>query len=96
MGELGKSLLKCAEEALKYVKGQKGSRSHKVKVPKRVDVRLIRHHLHMTRQDFAAKFGFSIRTLEKWERGERCPEGSARAYLTVIANNPKAVRDALR
>ncbi len=37
----------------------------------------------------------SIRTLEKWERGERIPEAPTRAYLTVIANNPKAVIDAL-
>ena len=49
----------------------------------------------MSRQKFSEEFGFSIRTLEKWERGERLPEGPTRAYLTVIAKNPRAVIDAL-
>jgi DNA-binding transcriptional regulator YiaG len=34
-------------------------------------------------------------SLEKWERGERVPEGPTRAYLTVIERNPTAVIDAL-
>lgn len=55
----------------------------------------IRKRLHMSRQKFSEEFGFSIRTLEKWERGERLPEGPTRAYLTVIDKNPSAVRDAL-
>ncbi|MDR3625215.1 MAG: hypothetical protein P4L45_00175, partial [Ignavibacteriaceae bacterium] len=50
-------------------------------------VSAIRDSLHMSRKAFCDAFGFSIRTLEKWERGERLPESPARAYLTVIANN---------
>lgn len=43
MSQIGKSLLKGAEEALAYAKGQtKGARSHKVKIPKQVNVRTIR------------------------------------------------------
>jgi predicted GIY-YIG superfamily endonuclease len=34
----------------------------------------------MSRQKFCEEFGFSVRTLEKWQRGERTPESSARAY----------------
>lgn len=49
----------------------------------------------MSRQKFCEEFGFSVRSLEKWERGERTPETSARAYLTVIASNPGTVIDAL-
>jgi putative transcriptional regulator len=97
MSQIGKSLIQGAEEALSYAKGQtKGARSHKVKIPKQVDVRAIRIKLHMTRNEFAEHFGFSIRTLEKWEQGVRQPEGAARAYLVVIAKNPKAVEIALR
>jgi len=97
MSQVGKSLLQGAEEALAYAKGQtKGAQSHKVKIPKQVDVRAIRVKLHMTRNEFAEHFGFSIRTLEKWEQGARQPEGAARAYLVVIAKNPKAVEAALR
>jgi putative transcriptional regulator len=96
MSKVGESLLRGAEEALLYSKGQKeGSKTHKVKIPKAVNVRAIRAKLHMSRQEFAKHFGFSIRTLEKWEQGIRQPESSARAYLVVIENNPKAVEAAL-
>ncbi|MBI4357039.1 MAG: DNA-binding protein [Gammaproteobacteria bacterium] len=44
---------------------------------------------------FALRFVFSLRTLEKWEQGIREPEGPARAYLMVIAYNPKIVEKAL-
>ena len=97
MSEIGDSLIQGALEALDYAKGNKvGSKTHKVSVPAEVDVSLIRKHLHMSRQQFSDEFGFSIRTLEKWERGERFPEGPTRAYLTVIAQNPKAVINALK
>jgi putative transcriptional regulator len=36
-----------------------------------------------------------VKTLTKWEIGERQPEGPARAYLTVIDRNPEAVERAL-
>ena len=55
----------------------------------------LRKKMHMSRQKFCEEFGFSVRTLEKWERGERVPETSARAYLTVIASNSAAVINAL-
>ncbi len=96
MSTIGKSILKGAKEALAYAKGQKkGAKTHKIKVPKQVDVRAIRDKLHMTRREFADKFGFSIRTLEKWEQGIRLPETSARAYLTVITHKPKIVESIL-
>lgn len=97
MSEVGKSLLKGAAEALDYAKGnKKGARTHKVKVPATIDVQRIRKHLHMSRTEFSNEFGFSVRTLEKWERGERRPEGPTRAYLTVIAKNPNTVKKALQ
>ena len=49
----------------------------------------------MTREVFAAEFGFNMRTLEKWEQGARNPEGPTRAYLLVIKNDPMAVKKAL-
>ena len=97
MSELGKSILRGATEALDYAKGNlSNTRTHAVKIPGGVNVVLIRDNLHMTRQEFAYTFGFSIRTLEKWERGERQPEGPARAYLTVIAKDANAVIKALK
>lgn len=96
---IGKSILKGAKEALNYAKNDKaGAKTHKVKVnvPEKIDVRSIREKLHMNRAEFANNFGFSPRTLEKWEQNVRQPEGAARAYLVVIDQNPKAVESALR
>ena len=91
-----KSILKGAEEALQYINGQiKNVITHKIIIPSSIDVIAIRKKLHMSRKKFSEEFGFSVRTLEKWERGERCPDSSARAYLTVIKKNPDAVIDAL-
>lgn len=96
MSDLGESLLRGAMEALEYAKGNQDNMvTHEVLVPAQVDVIAIRKKMHMSRQKFCKEFGFSVRTLEKWERGERMPETSARAYLTVIACNPTAVIKAL-
>lgn len=96
MSKLGESLLRGAQEALSYAQGEKqGAKKHRIEIPDTVDVRAIRDKLHMTRSQFANHYGFSIRTLEKWEQGERKPDGAARAYLIVIAKIPKAVETAL-
>jgi len=98
MSKAGEMILEGLAEALAYVNGDKtGVRETvvMVDVPQQIDVRAIRKKLHMSRQVFSAKFGFSVRSVEKWERGERQPEGPARAYLTVIDRNPEAVQEAL-
>jgi putative transcriptional regulator len=96
MSKLGESLLKGAKEALAYANKEKTkAKIHKIKVPKEVNVKAIRLKLHLTRKAFAERYGFSLRTLEKWEQGIRQPEGAARAYLVVISRDPKAVELAL-
>jgi putative transcriptional regulator len=50
----------------------------------------------MTQEEFAGRFGFSIKTLRHWERKQRGPEGPMRAYLLVIDRDPQAVQRALR
>ena len=77
------------------LKGTADSATYRVHVPDRIDVRRIRQGLGMTQFEFAARFGFSVHTLRKWEQDERQPEGPARAYLRVIERNPKAVEEAL-
>ena len=49
----------------------------------------------MSQSEFAAMFGFSKRALEHWEHGRRVPTGPVRAFLTVIAREPEAVRPTL-
>ena len=102
MSKVGKDLLKSLEDALVYAKNSKkgiktpGVREHIVKVPINIDVKAIREGLDMDRLTFAVNFGFSLRTLEKWEQGIRQPESPTRAYLKVIAFNPKMVKQALQ
>ena len=98
MSDMGKMLLEGLAEAVDHAKGRKtGARERvvMVEVPEQIDVLAIRKGLGLSRSAFAARFGFSIRTVAKWENRERQPEGPARAYLTVIAREPAAVERAL-
>ncbi|MGJ0395361.1 MAG: helix-turn-helix domain-containing protein [Methylocystis sp.] len=67
-----------------------------VHIPQEIDVKAIRAKLGITQHEFAARFGFSIKTLRHWEQKQRVPEGPTRAYLLVIDRDPEAVQRALR
>jgi putative transcriptional regulator len=98
MNDLGDMLIEGLREAVEHARGKKdGIRETTVMVaiPDRIDVAAIRLRLGLSRPKFAARFGFNVKTLTKWETGERQPEGPARAYLTVIDRNPEAVEQAL-
>jgi putative transcriptional regulator len=58
-------------------------------------VKVMRKALGLTQEEFAAHFHIPLGTLRDWEQGKSEPDGCARAYLKVIARNPKAVADAL-
>jgi putative transcriptional regulator len=58
-------------------------------------VKMIRRALELTQEQFAAHFHIPLGTLRDWEQGAAQPDQSARAYLTVIARDPKAVLKAL-
>jgi putative transcriptional regulator len=68
---------------------------YRVSLPAEVDVKAIRKRLNMTQSRFSDTFGFSLDAVKHWEGGRRTPESSARAFLTVIARDPKAVISAL-
>ena len=63
--------------------------------PRPVDVKAIRKRVKMSQADFARAYGISKRAIQEWEQGGRQPDSAARAYLTVIAREPDAVRRAL-
>lgn len=93
---LGEKLLRSAKQARAWVKGQPGRvRVTYVPVPE-VDVKKLRARMGLSQTQFAAKFGFSLDSIQNWEQGHREPEGPARILLAVIAKNPKAVERALR
>lgn len=92
---LGEKLLRSAQQARDWVNG-KPVRVRVTYVPApKVDVRKLRARMGLSQTQFAAKFGFSLDSIQNWEQGHRRPEGPARTLLVVIAKNPKAVEEAL-
>ena len=63
--------------------------------PKPIDVKAIRKRVKMSQAEFSRAYGISKRALQEWEQGGRQPDSAARAYLTVIAREPAAVRRVL-
>jgi putative transcriptional regulator len=59
-------------------------------------VKVIRRALGLSQETFAAQFHIPLGTLRDWEQNRKEPDAAARAYLIVIARNPKAVSEALQ
>jgi putative transcriptional regulator len=59
-------------------------------------VKVMRRALGLTQEEFSARFRIPLGTLRDWEQGKVEPDQAARAYLTVIARDPEAVRKALK
>jgi putative transcriptional regulator len=59
-----------------------------------VDVRRLRERLHLTREQFATRYGLEVETLRNWEMGRRKPDTTARSYLLAISNDPERVEQA--
>ncbi|MES2216874.1 MAG: helix-turn-helix domain-containing protein [Pseudomonadota bacterium] len=93
---VGDEVIKSMKEAVDFMRGKKTSAViHKVKIPDKIDVKLIRKNLNLSRQDFADSFGFSIRTLQHWEQGNRRPQGPAKILLLLLQRDPKTIRNIL-
>ena len=56
--------------------------------------KIIRQALGLTQEEFSAQFRIPLGTLRDWEQGACEPDAAAKAYLHVIARNPKAVVEA--
>lgn len=92
---LGREIAAGLKEAVAFSRGEISQPVRLVHVPPAVDVRKIRSKAGLSQSEFAARYGFSRRTLQEWEQGRMQPDGAARAYLTVIDRNPHAVEAAL-
>lgn len=90
---IGAELVEAMEDALAYTKGKRAG--HCVHSFGPEDVRMVRVNLKMTQAEFARTFHLGLKTLQKWERGERHPTGPAAALLQVIRRDPRAVKRAL-
>jgi putative transcriptional regulator len=61
----------------------------------RPNPKVVRQALGLSQEEFAQRFRIPVGTLREWEQGRVEPDQAARAYIMVIARNPKAVREAL-
>ncbi|MDP4025050.1 helix-turn-helix domain-containing protein [Methylobacterium sp. NEAU 140] len=95
MTTFGARLIQSAQEAAAIARGEADPASYRVHVPTDLDVAAIRKSLGLTQAAFAARYGFPIGTLRDLEQGRAKPDGSTRAYLTVISREPEMVRRAL-
>ncbi len=86
---IGDEMIKSMSEAVDYMRGKKKQVTiHKVEIPSNINVRAIREKLKLSRQEFADRFGFSIRTLQHWEQGNRHPHGPSRILLLLLKRKP--------
>ena len=92
---LGERLIESMQQANAWARGENvpGMRVH---VPEAYDVRKIRARMKLSQKEFAARFGFSLDSIQNWEQGRRIPDGPAMTLLAVIAHEPDAVERALR
>lgn len=93
---LGNRLFDSMKELQAHLRGEIKLSETVYHVPPETDVRALREALALSQSDFAALFGFNVRSLQDWEQGRRRPEIPIRAYLAVIQRDPQAVIRALR
>jgi len=94
MSNARSKLIKYANQALAYVRGEK-SGGFTVYDPDEIDVKSIRNSLGLTQLEFSSRFSFDVRAVQDWEQKRRQPDRAARILLTVIAHEPEAVSRAL-
>ena len=89
-------ILEGLADASAYLRGRRDHvRVSKVQVPSAVNVRLIRQRLKLSQPEFARRYALPLASLRKWEQGTRRPDAATRAYLTLIARNPRVVAETL-
>jgi putative transcriptional regulator len=95
MSTLGKKLIKAAKEGRAIARGEADPATYKTFVPAKIDVKAIRAKTGLTQEEFSVRYAISVASLPDWEQGRLSPDPTARAYLTVIDREPKAVEKAL-
>jgi putative transcriptional regulator len=91
MNDVFESIKRGLEQALEHAQG-----NHQIAIvhrplSTRIDVATLRGRLGLTKQKFARLCGVSHSTLQRWERGDCQPRGTALALLKVMAVKPNEV-----
>jgi DNA-binding transcriptional regulator YiaG len=60
-----------------------------------IDVKAVREQTGLSQAKFALNYALDEDTVRNWEQGRTKPDHTARAYLTMIASDPEAVRNLL-
>ena len=76
---LGERLLDSMKELRAHLRGEIHLSETVYHLPPETDVRALRETLGLSQSDFAALFGFNVRSLQDWEQGRRRPEIPIRA-----------------
>lgn len=93
---IGNEIIEGMASAVDYMRGGKTKTvTYKVEIPEEIDVGSIRKKLNLSRQDFASRFGFSSRTLQHWEQGDRSPHGAAKVLLLLLDRDPETIENIL-
>lgn len=95
MSDAGKRLIESAQQALAFARGTADIKDYQEHIPEEIDVRKVRESLGMSQSEFAAYFGFSVRTLQEWEQGRSNPHEVAKNFLILLKREPEPVRKVL-
>jgi|SRR5580704_12500147 putative transcriptional regulator len=90
---VGRGVIEGLKEAIAHARGEIKLTTYTY--PARVDVKAIRAKSGLSQSEFANRYGFSVRTLQEWERRRVQPPAAVRAYLIVIDDAPEVVAAAL-
>ena len=79
--------------SVKEMNAGKAASKTRVKVPPVVSAR---HASGLSQAQFAGVLGISVRTLQKWEQGEREPSGAAKSLIRIAQRHPEVLADAMK
>lgn len=92
---LADDIRESLQEAIDHFSGKKTGVIEHIVYTNTTDAREARLSLGLSQNEFATLIGTGVGTVRKWELGTRRPSGAARALISVIKKEPKAVRRAL-
>lgn len=92
----GRPLADALDDVLREVRALKrgedtGAQAHLVWVAPDVDVAAVRSALGLTQAEFAARYGFSLPAVRKWETGARRPDAGARTLLWLLSKDHETI-----
>jgi putative transcriptional regulator len=95
MTKAGERLIESIQQAIDIMDGKVDPSTYRVHVFDDADVCAIRLKLGLSQAKFAARYGFSLDTVRKWEQKTRRPSGAALVLLKVINKHPEIVEEVL-